>query len=365
MLSVAVEAIQASRMTSKRKKGSVLEDLVAMLHGVPGVTVEKRIKLRSIRPNSKRVREIDVLLTSRVAGYPVRIAIECKNFQSPVKSHQVDKFLSVLADVGVPNANGIIVSSSGYRSDALELAREAGVRALIFEGLNTEQLGLEVNSAIQSVIFHVATWDTMCRFSRISPVAEFPAPITVVDFPEELGEGTPAILTLLYLLWQQNHVPSLLGTHHLAIRLPKSFRLSREEEPTIDALVMLVYRVEGFVGTIEGRASAALLRNAADLSLEKLRVDAGFDATDEPLELRRFESEEELGRFLAGQANVRLVTRVKVPRIASEWSFWPPSRWAAEEIKRRRQEGEEPTFEEIEGVSLNRAWDTSVYDKEE
>lgn len=356
--------MQTGLMASQREKGSVLEDLVAMLHGIPGVKVEKRIRLPSIRPNSRRKREIDVLLTSRVAGYPVRIAIECKNLKSPVKSKHVDKFLSVLSDVGIPIVNGILVSASGYRSDALDLAREAGLQPLIFEGLNTEQLWLEVDSAIQSVIFHMATWDTMSRLSGAGSVAEFPTPIVMIDFPEELGEGTPAILTLLCLLWQQNRIPSRLGTHHLAIRLPRVFRFSSEEEPMSDGLVMLVYRVEALVGTIEGTASAAMLRNAADSSVEKVHIATAFEATDEPLQLRRFESEEELEAFI-GQASVRLVTRVKVPRIASEWSFWPPSRRAAEEIRRRRQEGEEPTFEEIEGSSLNRAWDPSIYDQEE
>lgn len=350
-------------MASKRKKGDVLEDLVAMLHGIPGVKVERRVKLPSIRPNSKRKREIDVLLTSRVAGYPIRIAIECKNFKNPIKSEQVDKFLSVLSDVGIPNVNGIFVGSSGYRSDALELAQEAGIRALTFEGMNKEQLGLEVKSAIQSVVFHIARWATLSRFSGIGPVAEFPAPIIVLDFPEELGQGTPALLTFLYLLWQQNRVPDQLGTHNLAIRLPKSFRFSRGEEPLIDGLVMLTYQVKALVGSTEGSASAAVLRNAADSSIEKFRVDTAFEASDKPLRLCQLDSEQELSEFLGG-ASVSLTTRVKVPRIASEWSFWPPSRRAAEDSKRITEQGREPTFEEIEGESLNRAWDPSIYDEE-
>jgi hypothetical protein len=50
-------------------KGNILEDLVATMHEMPGVLVEKRKKFRVVRGNSKRNREIDVLITSHVAGY--------------------------------------------------------------------------------------------------------------------------------------------------------------------------------------------------------------------------------------------------------------------------------------------------------
>jgi hypothetical protein len=54
-------------------------DLVAMMHEVPGVVVEKRTKLPVLQSKTGRRREIDVLITSNVAGYPVRFGIGCKN----------------------------------------------------------------------------------------------------------------------------------------------------------------------------------------------------------------------------------------------------------------------------------------------
>ena len=45
-----------------------------MLHDLPGVKVERNVQLPPIRGDQTRRREIDVLLTGYVTGYPVRIA---------------------------------------------------------------------------------------------------------------------------------------------------------------------------------------------------------------------------------------------------------------------------------------------------
>ncbi|MCK1416347.1 MULTISPECIES: hypothetical protein [unclassified Bradyrhizobium] len=79
---------------SNKIKGNILEDLVAMMHQVPGVRVEKRRKLPVLR-KTKRKREIDVLITSRVAGYKVQIALGCKNEATALKTSAVDNFVGI------------------------------------------------------------------------------------------------------------------------------------------------------------------------------------------------------------------------------------------------------------------------------
>lgn len=74
---------------SNKIKGNILEDLVAMMHQVPGVRVQKRRKLPVLRSKTKRKREIDVLITSSVAGYKVQIALGCKNEATALKTSAV------------------------------------------------------------------------------------------------------------------------------------------------------------------------------------------------------------------------------------------------------------------------------------
>ena len=64
---------------SNKQKGNLLEDVVALMHEAPGVTIEKRVKLPVQNSKKPRTREIDILLTTRAAGYRVQIAISCKN----------------------------------------------------------------------------------------------------------------------------------------------------------------------------------------------------------------------------------------------------------------------------------------------
>jgi hypothetical protein len=64
-------------MNESKQKGELLEDVAELLLAVPGVQVQKRVKLRP--PGLKqRLREIDLLVTGEVAWYPVRLPIECR-----------------------------------------------------------------------------------------------------------------------------------------------------------------------------------------------------------------------------------------------------------------------------------------------
>ena len=61
------------------RNGKLVEAIVAMLHDMPGVKVERNVFLPPVHGDQTRKREIDVLLTANVADYPVRIAFSCKN----------------------------------------------------------------------------------------------------------------------------------------------------------------------------------------------------------------------------------------------------------------------------------------------
>src|SRR5947207_839657 len=68
---------------SSADKGRLVEDITAMLHAAPGLRVERRVKV-PVPGDRRAVAEIDVLLTGAIAGYTVRIAIECKNEAKPI-----------------------------------------------------------------------------------------------------------------------------------------------------------------------------------------------------------------------------------------------------------------------------------------
>jgi hypothetical protein len=348
---------------SSKQKGDLVEDVVALLHENQGVKVDKRIRLPSLK-KGRRKREVDVLLTTEVTGYPVRLAIECKNEGKAIGTGRIDEFIGKLQDVGIPVSHGIYVSSTGYTSAALERALDAGIRPLTLEGLSPDRLEIAINEALQSVAYLVATWSQMSRFENTEHDHQPGGLVIRTLLAKELGFGTPAILTHLWLLWINEKIPPLMGTHHIYIRLPEEFYFEREDTPFRKGVVYATVEVGGAVASFRGRVKQVGLRHAQTAELEKLHFDAEFDAGAETIQLTPFRTEEELERFLASHP-VTLQPRVKVPRIVSERTYWPPTRGALQKIQELKARGEEITFEKVEGVSLGKAWEFVIEREEE
>jgi hypothetical protein len=199
-------------MTTKRK-GDILEDLVAMMHEVPGLVVEKRKRLPVLRSEKKRRREIDVLITSDVAGYPVRIGIGCKNEGKPLDTAAVDNFVRILEEVGIPVQQGILVSAKGYTRDAQDAAKLCGIRTLVFEGLNADRLGQEISAAIQSMVFLLITQTNLNLLpyveERFDDGPQFVN--AVLDIKDE--PSAPQLFSCLWQLWVSGAIPAKIGDH--------------------------------------------------------------------------------------------------------------------------------------------------------
>lgn len=70
-------------------------------------------------------RQIDVLITSKIAGITNRTIIECKDYSRKVGIGVIDSLHSVMQDV---NANkGVVVSSNGFSTQAVKKAKRLGI----------------------------------------------------------------------------------------------------------------------------------------------------------------------------------------------------------------------------------------------
>lgn len=135
-----------------RTKGRLLEAIVASMHDVPGAQIRQNVKLPVVGSDMSRRSEIDVLIDGAVAGYPIRIAIECKNEKAVVDTPKVNTFLAKLDDVGIPRQHGVLISIKGFTRGALERARKEGLRTLVLTGLTEERLAEVLHQAMQAVI---------------------------------------------------------------------------------------------------------------------------------------------------------------------------------------------------------------------
>lgn len=141
-----------------RSKGNLVEQIAAKMHDGDDVVVKTQVRLppaltpAGAKVSEYRKREIDVLITASVAGYPVQFAIECKNERKPIGVEYIDAFVGKLQYVGIPVQNGIFIATSPFTQWAIERAQSAGIKLRNLEGLTSDQLNSMVFGAVQSVV---------------------------------------------------------------------------------------------------------------------------------------------------------------------------------------------------------------------
>jgi hypothetical protein len=69
---------------------------------------------------SKKNRQIDILIEGVIAGFDMKIVIDCKCYSKNVDIKDVETFLGLLNDVGANK--GVIITTKGYSSGALDRA---------------------------------------------------------------------------------------------------------------------------------------------------------------------------------------------------------------------------------------------------
>ena len=333
----------------------MLEDIVARLHEHAGVTVSTRIKVPVVG-NPKRSREIDVLLSSYIAGYPARVAIECKNEEAPVGAPRIDEFIGKLGDIGIPTNFGVFVSPVGYTKDGFERAAKAGVRTLLLGGLTPDRLGIEIGKAFQSCIYVMATWRKMNSFPYLPAVATKGPGINVMLDRERHGDGKLGLLNVLWELWIRRAIPDSLGEHTVSIQLPKGFTLNADDGAQDGGVVIVEMKVAAHVATFEGTAKDLRLRNADTKAVEKRHIEMRYDCPQGSIPLTCFETEEELSSHLQ-HSGLHVSLRIRVPRIRDEKIYWPPTEEAIRRIEMLRASGQEISFANVEGLDLIRAWE--------
>lgn len=331
---------------SNKIKGNILEDLVAMMHEVPGVRVEKRRKLPVLRSKTKRKREIDVLITSSVAGYKVQIALGCKNEATALKTSAVDNFVGILNDVGIPIQQGILVSANGYTRDAQDAADAHGLRTLVFEGLSADRLGQEINAALKAVVYLLVSQFNLSMLPYVEDgwVDDGRFITAVLDRDDE--PPVTQILTSVWELWVSGKIPDTIGDHLICLA-PKK----------LDATWMAVgaVTVTGWMASAPGVVSQSVLKDTKAGTIDRVHVSAKFEEIKGPLTLEPVNSEEALADIVKKE-RTSLVIRVRVPRIVSDVGYWPPTIETAQKVKAMLDAGTPVTFEGMEGTNIMDAW---------
>lgn len=313
-------SIRSHNPNSTVAKGRVVEAIVASMHEDPGVKVERNVRVSPMGFKGRK-REIDVLLTRDVAGYPVRLAIECKNESTPIGAKEIDAFIGKLQYVGIPVQHGIFVSASGYTVQAKERAAHGGLRLL---ALNQVQRTLpdSVATALQTILFLMLAV-TQIRFENAvdRPVTES----ETYSFVDESGEPCGSVEDLIWEQWLRGRLPQGIGAHKLTLTIPPGwYQLVNGKLQHIVSLAASL-QVVGHLVTMTGATSEHQLINTANGDVERSQLSASFPPQDK-YPVTRVLSEAELAVSTAQRGIVTIrIGRIPAPRIQFRHVLWPPS----------------------------------------
>lgn len=339
-------------------KGRIVERIVALMHDQPGVTIQRNQFLPPVSGKGRK-REIDVLITAHVAGYQVRLAIECKNEAGAIGSPMIDAFVGKLQHAGIPSQHGIYVSASGYTADAVERAKTAGIKTLTLRGLNEDLLG-SISDAFQSTIYlFLEVLETTA--TSLTPPPEDLNQLRTFGFYNEKGKLAAILPDLVWRAWVAGQLPSVLGEHEVDLPLPSKLHSEVNGSVVEISALRTKFRITGLAVTLQGKAQNYALINAADEAVERVLTDVSFEASESKLPITALASEEQLQAFLSRPGAVRVTARVVLPRIVYGNLYWPPSERVARLMKEHEQEllAGNPvfTFQELEGTDLQTVWE--------
>ena len=101
----------------------------------PGASI--RHEVRVYGRYSKNERQIDILIEDEVAGYPIKIAVDAKNFSRKIDVKCVESFISMLEDIDVHQ--GLLITNKGFSQAAINRAYY-GPHKLELDILNFDEL---------------------------------------------------------------------------------------------------------------------------------------------------------------------------------------------------------------------------------
>jgi hypothetical protein len=348
-------------------KGKILEMIVAGMHESPDVKIERNVKIPSIH-DGKRKREIDILMIGKINGYPVRMAIECKNYNSIINVPLIDGFIGKLIDIGIPTQQGIYVTSKGFSKGAKSRAEEVGITPLVMTGLTSDGLSEKIIDATQSIIYLLAEITSMSIVCDLSGTQNFEEMWFLYD---EKGKLQATIPDLFWREWALDNISSQLGESQVKVNNSRNLRMIVNGKYYNFISASAKIKISALVLDIKGKATDHLLINPIEKMVNRFSAEVNYNILPDIYPIKAFDNEVDLENYInSRQQKVKLtIGRIKLPRIRYYYLYWPISSRALIEFaqlnNKCKEEGREISDEElnqIEGHDLKTMFDSVADD---
>ena len=362
----AAKAEAKAEPSANTRKGRLVEEVVALMHDLPGVKVERNVFLPPIKDADPDDCEIDVLLTTETASwYHVQMAIECKNEGAPIGIRKIREFLDKLEDIGIPAQLGVFVSASGFTKSAMRRAKAKGLRLFTLTGLSADRLSSEVADAFQFSVHLIARVTGITVTNTASKITSEQGLI----FFDASGKPCGYMVDLIWNRWRQGDPPSVIGEHTVDLQVPKGWHQIIDSNPVPVISLSATVRVTGLVVTLKGRSKRHTLVNPLDDKVERGRVSVEFDPVLQgktPDSVAEVSSEEELKALMEKRGGTRVTSRVRLSRVQiGNGPFYPLSRrdqgLLTEQVKKyeagEAQDLISQGMAELESANFNSLWE--------
>ena len=114
-----------------------VQNIYRRLYSVEGIDNPVIMHNVTLTGKSGATHQIDVYWEFSLAGVRHRVAVECKDYESPIKKEKIASFKGVLDDIA-GNIQGIYASRVGYQKGALQFAEQYGIQPMIIRKLTDE-----------------------------------------------------------------------------------------------------------------------------------------------------------------------------------------------------------------------------------
>jgi hypothetical protein len=162
-----------------------------------GASVEHDVQVPSVSDPS-RTRQIDVLVTGNLGGFPLKIVVECKHYGRALHVGDLDGFLGKIEDV---KCNlGVLVSLNGFGSGARSRAATEGNRVRLCQVYSTGNIEMSAPMTVTLVRygFHGCNFRSVINpapdWTGIGPAGASPADWQYLPTGGEVG-STKSLLS--------------------------------------------------------------------------------------------------------------------------------------------------------------------------
>lgn len=131
------------------KRTNLFQQIIAVLHEhmSPGAEVEESSMLVDARTGQRR--EVDVVVRTEAAGYPVTVSVEANSSRRPADIEWVDRLIEKHRDLSTDKL--VLVSQAGFTEPARKSAESKNAIALSPEDLTTDDPAGEIVNHLKSL----------------------------------------------------------------------------------------------------------------------------------------------------------------------------------------------------------------------